>query len=196
MTSDLLERARSGRKCPAALKVQLSQLRSRFDEHPILVLEGVEDVGCYETWINRVANVSLLKILPGNGKEQLLGLRTLLVRDETGLNARVYFAVDRDFDDLLGQPSGGDIYCTDRYSVENYLIGDQVVSSLLRDEFRLAESTPEFDLAMKAYRRVLQELIDAIRPVNFRIYCCRRLRIPLSRCMPELKKFVQIELTG
>lgn len=88
MTTQLLERAREARKSPAALKVRLSQLRSRFQELPILIVEGVDDIGPYETWVNRVADVSMLRMLSGNGKEQLLGLRTLLARDETGLRSQ------------------------------------------------------------------------------------------------------------
>ena len=91
MTDELLEKAREARKSPAALKVKLSQLRSRYQEPPILLVEGVDDIGPYETWVNRVADVSMLRLLSGNGKEQLLGLRTQLARDETGLRSGVFF---------------------------------------------------------------------------------------------------------
>lgn len=194
MTAQLLERAREARKSPAALKVRLSQLRSRFQAPPILILEGVDDIGPYETWVNRVADVCMLKMLSGNGKEQLLGLRTLLARDETGLRSGVFFAVDRDFDELLGQESGPDIFCTDRYSVESYLVDEHVVASLLRDEFRLEEGSAEFDSAMQAYRRVLRDLVVALTSANFRIYCCRRLGVPLLSVTPEVRKFARIHV--
>jgi hypothetical protein len=194
MTAQLLQKAREERKSPAALKVRLSQLRSRFQECPILIVEGIDDVGPYETWVNRVTDVGMLRMLSGNGKEQLLGLRTLLARDETGLRPGVFFAVDRDFDELLGQESGPDIFCTDRYSVESYLIDEQVVASVLRDEFRLEEGSAEFDAAMKAYRSNLRELTTALTSVNFRIYCCRRLGVRLLAVTPEVRKFARIHV--
>lgn len=189
---DLVQRAREERKSPAALKVRLSQLRSRFQELPILVLEGVDDVGPYEAWINRIADHRTLKMLTGAGKQQLLGLRTLLQRDETGLRARVFFAVDRDFDDLLGQAPGPDIFCTDRYSVENYVIDEHVVASVLRDEFRLEEGSADFDAAVQAYRNALTELTQALAPVNFRIYCCRRMAVRLLAVVPDVRRLAKI----
>lgn len=194
MTAQLLERTRQARKSPAVLKMRLSQLRSRFQELPILIVEGVDDVGPYETWINRVADVCMMRILSGNGKEQLLGLRTLLTRDQTGLRSDVFFAVDRDFDELSGQETGPDIFCTDRYSVESYLVDEHVVASLLRDEFRLEDGSAEFDAAKQAYRRTLDALVVALTSANFRIYCCRRLGVRLLSTTPEVRKFARIHV--
>lgn len=194
MTAELLERTRQARKSPAVLKVRLSQLRSRFQELPILIVEGVDDVGPYEAWINRVTDICMMRMLSGNGKEQLLGLRTLLTRDETGLRSGVFFAVDRDFDELLGQEPGPDIFCTDRYSVESYLVDEHVVESLLRDEFRLEEGSAEFDAAKQAYRRNLRDLLTALTSANFRIYCCRRMGVRLLSAAPEVRKFARIHV--
>lgn len=195
MNLEIVDKARQERKSPGALKIKLSQLRSRFQDQPILIVEGVEDMGPYEAWINRVINVGVLKMLPGSGKEQLLGLRTLLARDETGLSDRVCFAVDRDFDDLLGQEPGPDIFCTDRYSVESYVIEEHVVASVLRDELRLEEGSKMYEAAIKAYRKTLNELMAALTCVNFRIYCCRRLRVEFLSKVPEIRKFVGVHVT-
>jgi len=191
---DIIERAREGRKSPATLKLKLSQLRSRFNDHPVLILEGVDDIGPYETWINRVSDSTLFKFLPGEGKEQLLGLRTLLTRDETGLRSRVFFAVDRDFDDLIGHDPGSDVFCTDRYSVESYLFADKVVASVFRDEFRLAEHSEDFDLVMGLYRDLVRTLIEAITPLNFYIYSCRRLGVRFKNPIPKVNTFVFIHV--
>ncbi|MCC2594871.1 DUF4435 domain-containing protein [Pusillimonas sp. MFBS29] len=194
MTAQLLERAREARKSPTVLKLRLSQLRSRFQEPPILIVEGVDDIGPYETWVNRVADICMIRMLSGNGKEQLLGLRTLLARDETELRPGVFFAVDRDFDELLGQESGPDIFCTDRYSVESYLVDEHVVASVLRDEFRLEEGSAEFDAAKQAYHRTLRDLVVALTSANFRIYCCRRLGVRLPSVTPEVRRFARIHV--
>lgn len=194
MNLEIVDNARKGRKSPGALKVKLSQLRSRFQDLPILIVEGDEDIGPYEAWINRVNNVGVLKLLPGSGKEQLLGLRKLLAQDETGLGDRVCFAVDRDFDDLLGQEPGPDIFCTDRYSVESYVVEEHVVASVLRDELRLEEGSMLFETAIRAYTKTLNELTAALTCVNFRIYCCRRLRIDFLSKIPEIRKFVGVHV--
>ena len=121
MSQNLLQRARESRKSPAALKVKISNLRSRYSSDPIFVVEGVDDVGVYETWLQPFAKGQFLNIIPGAGKEQLLGFRKLLQSDQTGLAKDIYFFVDKDYDGLQDQLPGPDIFCTDRYSVENYL---------------------------------------------------------------------------
>lgn len=195
MSKDLLEKSKTARKSPATLKISLSKLRSRFQDHPILILEGIDDVGPYETWANRVINSNSIKMLPGSGKEQLLALRARLKEDETGLRTGVFFAVDHDFDGLKEHPPGPDIYCTDRYSIENYFIDTQVMASVLRDEFRLAEDSQEFEVAMKAYSDALRDLTEKLAIVNFRIYACRRLGIKFQSVIPEIQKLVQIRIS-
>ena len=191
---DLLEKAREARKSPATLKLRLSQLRSQFQEFPILILEGVDDVGVYETWINRINSIEALKTLAGKGKEQLLGLRALLSTDETDLRSQVFFAVDRDFDELRGQLPGSDIFCTDRYSIENYLVDHNVATSVFRDEFRLDEYSEEFKSALQAYKEIFNDLIETLEVINFRIYCCRRLGVRLKKTIPEVNKFIKVHL--
>lgn len=189
------DEARDARKSPAALKMELSHMRSQFQDQPILIVEGTGDLGPYEVWSNRVINVGVLKILAGRGKEQLLELRKLLARDKTGLSNRVCFAVDRDFDDLLGQEPGPDIFCTDRYSVENYFVDEHVVESVLRDELGLKEGSPIYKDAMEAYGRALSELTVALELVNFRIYCCRRGGNRFTAKVPEIHKFVCVHVS-
>lgn len=195
MNLDFLEKIREERKSPSVLKIELSHMRSRFQDQPILIVEGAEDLGPYEVWINRVTNVDFLKILTGCGKEQLLGLRTLLARDETGLRNCVCFAVDRDFDDLLGQEPGPDIFCTDRYSIENYVVDARVVASVLRDELRLSEGSQIYLDAMKAYRKTFNELTAALACVNFRIYCCRHNGMKFNSKVPKIHKFVRVHIS-
>jgi hypothetical protein len=190
------QRARAGRTSGAALKLQLSNLRSREATKPIFVFEGPTDVGPYETWIHRIIDPPPAYLsLPGAGKDQLLALRQLLVVDLTGLRAHVYFFVDRDFDDLKGQTAGPDIYCTDTYSIENVLASDAVASSILNDEFRCAGAPADHSAAITAYQAVKTQFLQEIRDVNLRIFRSRRLSIP-GREIPIAGRFLAIALTS
>ena len=134
---DLVDRARLGRRSGAALKVQLSNLRSRWGAVRIFVFEGREDVGPYEAWINRIDGELRYMPLAGAGKGQLLDLRRRLRSDQTGLRKNTFFFVDRDYDQLRGQRPGADVFCTDTYSIENGLISRRTLISVLVDEFRM-----------------------------------------------------------
>ncbi|SOE91200.1 Protein of unknown function [Caballeronia arationis] len=194
MSDSLIDRAREGRKSPQTLKIKASNLRSRYPGEPILIVEGPDDVGPYETWIRGEQVEHFLHFLPGNGKEQLLGLRRMLSNDETGLKAEIYFFVDRDFDGLQGQAEGSDIYCCDRYSIENYLSTNLVVKSVLRDEFRLDPASAEYETVVRLYEVVLRELTELLKPVNRHLFICQRLGLKLHKGIPEVKKMVDVQL--
>src|ERR1700730_10737157 len=122
MTLDAPTRARISRNSGAVLKTELITIRSRNSAIPVLVFEGDTDVGPYSVWISRVRDGWNYVSLPGRGKDQLLDLRQRLASDTTDVKRGVFFFVDRDFDDLRDQLPGPDIVCTDRYSIENYLV--------------------------------------------------------------------------
>jgi hypothetical protein len=73
---------------------------------------------------------------PCGGKRQVLEFREMLRRDLGNLASRVYFFIDRDFDEYRGfQPDPATTFATDQYSIENYLVTRQVLEELLKDEF-------------------------------------------------------------
>src|ERR1700733_4654915 len=115
MTDTLIDRAREYRNSGAVLKTKLSQIRSRNPSILILIFEGDSDVGPYEVWLSRICDGLEYQPLPGTGKAQLLDLRRRLAA-QPELAKLVYFFVDRDFDDLRGQPAGRDMFCSDCYS--------------------------------------------------------------------------------
>lgn len=196
MRASLIERARQDRKSPAALKVLISNFRSRFPDEPILIVEGVDDVGPYETWIRATCGSRFVQLIPGNGKEQLLGLRKSLLEDTTGLRVGVFFFVDRDFDELRGQAAGADIFSTDRYSIENYFVDELVLQSFLRDEFRLVPGTEDFDGALKLYQLALSATVQELLPINLHIFCCRSAGVKMSTSIPDFGKIAKVDLGG
>ncbi|WP_456744867.1 DUF4435 domain-containing protein [Bradyrhizobium sp. USDA 4354] len=53
----------------------------------------------------------------------------------------MYFFVDRDFDDFRGfQSDPATTFCTDQYSIENYLVTREVLEELLKDDFTVLPS--------------------------------------------------------
>lgn len=194
MSVSLVDRAREGRKSPAALKVKASNLRTRYPLEPILIVEGGEDIGPFETWIRSEDVACALKFLPGNGKEQLLAFRNMLASDETGLSRNIFFFVDRDFDDLQGQEPGEDIFCCDRYSVENYLVGEIVIESIVRDEMKIDPASEDYELILCNYRSILEKFATLISPINFHIFLCHHLGLSFENGIPDVKTFVEISI--
>lgn len=196
MASSLLERARNGRHSGAVLKTQLSNIRSRDESISIFVFEGHQDVGPYTVWISRVRDEFRYTALPGQGKDQLLDLRRRLLSDLGGLGKGVYFFIDNDYDGYKEQAPGPDIFCTRAYSIENYLVTERVLKSLLGDEFRCVAVNDDEVKVVQLYREVLQKFCLVMRVPNERIFQARKLKISCSGINNSINRYISIELKG
>lgn len=177
---ELVERLKKARGAPAVAKMKLLRIRETDSEIFVFVFEGIDDKIVYAQWINRVCPEFRYEPLTCDGKRNLLAFRDSLRKDQNGLNARVIFFVDRDFDDLSGREAGDDIFMTDYYSVESYLVSDRVLDQLLKTGFH-CDSYPAvrirvINLFKLAYDRFLEEF----KEVNFRIFIARREKIEIE----------------
>lgn len=194
MTETILERIREGRKSGAVLKTRLSAIRSRYPVTPVLIFEGIDDVGPYASWLTRINDQLRYEALPATGKDQVLDLRVRLKADKGGLSAGVYFFVDRDFNDLDGQEGGPDIFCTATYSIENELVSEQVLERILVDEFRCTGESEDRERVLELFRKVLRDYAGALSTPNRRIYTGKRLGIRGQGVCDAIGKYITISL--
>lgn len=193
MTETLVQRVREGRTSGAVLKARLSNIRARNATILVFVFEGVDDVGPYTTWISRIDESLTYEPLPGTGKDQVLDLRARLLADRGGLGAGVYLFVDRDFDDLKGQPEGPDVYCTDTYSIENTLVCPRALLKMLTDEFRCTAENSDRECVAALFGELLAAFNEAMREPNKRIYRARKLGIG-ARITEPIGRYVDISV--
>ncbi len=197
MIDNISNHARESRNSGAVLKIQLINIRSRSGKIPVLVFEGDTDVGPYEVWISKLRPDWNYIPLPAKGKQQLLDMRARLAEDETGVRVGVYFFVDRDFDDLRGQPAGPDLFCTDCYSIENYFVSEVVLMSILLDELRCAGRHEVRVQIIQLFRSTLAQFLEIMADANKRIFRARRLNIKPSRQIEKrIQHYVNIEATA
>jgi Protein of unknown function (DUF4435) len=194
VSSGLIERMRESRKSPAVLKVALSHLRSRKPEVIVFIFEGVDDLGVYEVWVARIRSQLEYELLPGKGKDQLLAFRDMLGEDKTGLSTRVFFFLDRDFDGLKGRASGPDVFVHDCYSIENILVSNETLDSLLRDEFRCTVDVDTRKRILDLFTDLRGSFHRAIKDVTIRIYAARKSGIDIGNLTKAITKYVRVEL--
>ncbi|SFV28904.1 DUF4435 domain-containing protein [Hyphomicrobium facile] len=194
--SSLVSDLRRSRKSPIVLKLQILAVRSREKTKPIFVFEGFEDIGPYCVWISRCDDSIIFEPILANGKDQILIFRSKFAPHDKQLSQGVHFFVDRDFDDLKGQSQSSDIFMTDMYSTENYLVSPKVLSSVLIDEFKCIGE--QIDRALSAFAKDLESFCEGMSPANRRIFYARRLSIGLigSGIDNRLAKYVSTELAA
>ncbi|WP_315712580.1 MULTISPECIES: DUF4435 domain-containing protein [unclassified Bradyrhizobium] len=176
------------------LKLQILSVRSREKIKPIFVFEGPEDLGPFSVWIGRCDDSLAFEPIPASGKDQILRFRDNIKPNEAYLKSGIYFFVDRDFDDLKGYNAGPDLFLTDMYSIENYLVSERVLTSILVDEFKCAGE--RIEAVLLCFGRVLQCFHLSMRAANLRIFAARRLGIGVRNSGLEnrITKFVVVEL--
>lgn len=190
----LIDSMRKAREIPQVVLQQYSSIRSKGKESLICVFEGNDDLPYYGTVFKIVANDHAFAPILSKGKEQLLAFRQLLTK-RTEDDPHIAYFIDRDFDGYKGYPEGEDIYCTDGYSIENQMVGTDVLRELLASEYKCESSNDAecIDAIVHHYEARLNEFVDVMRPVNNIIYYARKNKIPLSGIENKIRKYLRFE---
>ncbi|WP_372396181.1 DUF4435 domain-containing protein [Azospirillum sp. HJ39] len=179
-----VDRVRKSRGTSAELKLQLANLRSTLPDIAIFVFEGDDDKAVYSQWIRRIREEMKYEIFVCGGKKQIRNMKIILSRDLGGLKNNVHFFVDRDYDDLEAFPNNENVYMTDQYSIENYLVSESVLEEILKVEFPF-NGKPELRFAiLKLFHNSYGDFLRETKEVNRRIFYARRLGIELPDRIP------------
>ena len=180
-----LDTLRAARERPAVLKMRLASLKSSHPDALVFALEGPADVSVYSHWIQRLNPQIQYEPFPCNGKWQVLQFREMLRRDLGGLAKKVYFFIDRDFDDYRTYGPDPNTFMTDQYSVENYVVTREVLEELLKDEFQCHAAPCVRSRLLDEFDARLTEFLNATRSLNFRLFIARRKNFALTKTIPQ-----------
>ena len=164
----------------AVAQMKYNQLRSRMPNAEIAVVEGSEDVIFYSSIFRRTGNSTTECFFVANGKDNVLGLRRLLLTSKDMVRGGgVVFCVDRDFDDMKGHLVGSDVYMTPTYSIENILVCRAAMKRLLLADFKLGEADLIQDLEkiLALFDSLLAQHATELAEANELIHCVRQERL-------------------
>jgi hypothetical protein len=191
-----IEKLKASRKSPAVLKVRLAKIRGARPRSIIFAFEGDTDKAVYFQWVRRIRPDLNYEPFPCDGKSEVFQFQDMLERDKGELQRGVYFFIDRDFDDSRGREIDARTFMTDRYSVENYLVGPWVLEELLKDEFHChAEPIIRANI-LETFCRQLAEFLALTREVNYRVFVARRLGLKIGDLSVKTRRLAKIELTS
>lgn len=180
---------RAARARPSVLKIELATLRSAVPDNVVFAFEGDDDKIIYRQWVHRACPTLSYISFPCRGKGPLLELRASLQRDKTGLSEGVFFFADRDFDDLRGQEEGDDIFVTDSYSAENYLVDAAVIDAILEIEFHCHDAPALRGELVRQFEETYEAFLAQTEEVNRRLFKARRSGVdvkPLPKSIAKL----------
>ena len=198
LRDEYLEDIVGAKNASAVVKTEFAQAASAIrPDVSIFAVEGPGDRCVYYHWIRSEAPDLQYEFFQSGNKDRVLKLFDSLTRDRTGLGDRVYYCVDRDFDDLQGRVEHPRIFVTDRYAVENYIVTADVLNDILALEFH-CNGLPQVRLrVIELFERVYGEHLIATREMNFRAYVEAVLKMARVKPYPErINQICKVELTS
>lgn len=179
----------------AVLKLKLMDFRSTSPDVCVFAFEGIDDKVVYFHWIRRIAPDLIYEPFVCQGKNQVLKLKAMLDRDLSGLGRRVYFFVDRDFDELPGHDHSASIFMTETYSVENVLVDEVVLEELLKNELHCHAEADCRQAVIALFGLVYQQFLEVTKETNFRLYLARHCAIAQRSDLPNrIGQIANVEL--
>lgn len=186
----------SARNKSAVLKQDLLIFASSIDiSSKIFAFEGVNDKRAYYQWIKKINPKIKYEEYECECKNNVLTLFDSIKNDQTGLQKRTYFFVDKDFDMLNGRELNEKIFMTDKYSIENYLVSPEILDDILKIDFHCNGNVKIRKETYDIFKKSFDEFLESSKEVNFRIYASKLLKIKRINPIDEsIDKFCIIHL--
>jgi len=135
--------------------------------------EGREDEIFYRTFIASRSNARLIAYFPGN-KDEVYGVLAFVAK-HAGCQQSLFF-VDKDLSDVLGEqrPAHPRLFVTHYYSVENYLVREEVLGRFCRDFIQCRGVVCDHDQSCTDFAEALMTFYNLILPVMAWVIVMRR----------------------
>jgi Protein of unknown function (DUF4435) len=140
-------------------------------------VEGKDDPCFYRHLVEKeLPKKWSIKLIQSGNRDKVL--RSYKSFDWSNYNSkRICFFVDRDMHDFLNTPidARSNIYVTDGYSIENSILGDKLLNSVLSDVYQINLLHPDDEKKIKQIVRVNEDIFfEAILPLMGQIMLWRR----------------------
>jgi Protein of unknown function (DUF4435) len=195
MAGDFVETLEAEARTPTAIfhQLRLAYYGSR-DSEIFLFVEGEEDRVYYLTLVSKYRNMDHIEVYVCNGKAGVLALHELS-RIEFGVNHRMLFFVDRDYDELLGLNRGkaSNLYTTDGYSCENGLVSEEAIRVLWRLHTPYRRNDARLGELLRSYSSGHQRFVRIMRPLMAWSLSAREQGLEPKLSLAPLAKFVRLE---
>lgn len=139
-------------------------------------LEGRDDSSFYTTFLRGfIRDIDKLHIYRCGNKKGVYEAYDKVERRSTHSEVILFF-VDKDLSDILEENclQATNIYVTDYYSVENYVVSVDMLRRVWEDFFFLRERRVDFGIVAEKFREELASFYDTMHPIAIWIVYCRR----------------------
>lgn len=180
MTSFAEELLNAGASVPAVLHEFLLQHDPK-EERVHAFCEGYEDPAFYRPAVEKRAGTRRIFFYRCHGKAKLFALFADL-SSRVGNYRDLLFFVDKDLSDFVPEiyPKDERIYVTDFYSIENYLVCEEVIRRISFDFVILKKCALPKERVVERFVRELARFHRLVTPIMAWTICLRRKGVPVA----------------
>lgn len=171
-----LEDLREARRSPSAAYQQFALKYPKTSEDIHAFLEGRDDPSFYLSFLLRVvSDINKIHLYRCNNKSGVYDAYSKVMR-LAKQSSFVLFFVDKDHSDLIGEKhqTASNIYVTDFYSIENYIVTEEMLHRVWEDFFSSINLSLDYDSVASKFRNELEQYYRLILPLSAWIVFNRR----------------------
>lgn len=170
---------------PAAAYIKILSQYKTSDNTIFCLVEGIEDISFYRPFMEIYKEDIPVKYIVCNGKQNVIDNYNDI--DWSFYDKkRILFFIDKDFDDYIGREiiTDNNVFVTDCYSIENYLVDEIILEKFITDNCLITNESI-IKLAIENFR--LQHLIyvQQLKMISAWMMYCRKNNFNV--CFNEIK---------
>lgn len=128
----------------------LHRFRLQYPKHPDAIhifVEGRDDISFYLAFVHRYAKQRAVKPYECGSRQYVIDTQKRISQETVYQGASTLFFIDKGYSDFLGELSEtiGNLFCTDGYSIENYLVSERMLERVWVEFFHLRNMSLDFD---------------------------------------------------
>lgn len=156
----------AARESEAVTRLKFLNFQARLpDGTRVFAFEGEDDRIVWEVWIRRLCGLCEFEAFLCNGKREARKLSHIAEADNQ-IGSDLWIFVDRDFDELENFAHVNQVFVTDRYSIENYLVDEVCVDLALREVFPLNGHPDRRARILELYQSMMGDFVDVVSDLN------------------------------
>lgn len=159
-----LELLRQGREEPSTAFMEFTDKKQYFQDYAFAFYEG-EDGKYYNSRIRKIIGQKLIHIKAGN-KLKVIKVMSLIQSKEEYNEVATMFFVDRDMGFDMEEYNNDNLYVTPCYSIENLYVSEEIIGSILEDEFGFNIDDKDYIKHKELFQKYYKTFCDLMTEFN------------------------------
>jgi len=181
---------------PSAAYIKILSQYKTSDNTIFCFVEGVEDISFYRPFLEIYKDGVPVKYIVCNGKQNVIDNYNDI--DWSFYDKkRILFFIDKDFDDYIGKQiiNDNNVFVTDCYSIENYLVDERILEKFITDNCLITHEQI-IKIAIENFKEQLNTYVKQLKMISAWMMYCRKNSFDVSFNEIKMSDLFKIDENG